>query len=188
MMPHKLAYCCIFLLIVHVHCWNLHNYGITENYYVSSATVYRHRLFATLPRSYCPNNTTHPTILELPWLGEYRSFVAFPKIRSLGTTSQVWGECGDLQDAIDLELEGQTGRLWILDMGNDFCDPKLVLYNLHTNVDIGKFNFERGVKQYVSSTRTIKIRIFFSNFCYVDQHSSAFRKQKWTNCLRWRTR
>lgn len=118
--------------------WNLQPYGFKNHYYISSLAVFRQRAFLTLPRSSCFNrNTTNPTLIELPWSGESANVIPRTKVWLLNIKKQVWGECGQLQDAISLDVDVKKGRLWVLDKGNEFCDGKVVVFNLFFNYEVG---------------------------------------------------
>lgn len=126
------------LLLTTVHSWNLQNYGFQNHYYISSLTIFRQRAFLTLPRSSCFNaNISNPSLIELPWSGETTNIIPRTKVWLLNIKKQTWGECRELQDAISVDVETKKGRLWVLDRGNQFCDGKIVVFNLF-------FNYENG--------------------------------------------
>lgn len=62
----------VYFFTLIVNSWGLNNFGINENYYVSSVAIYRTRAFFALPRSVCYNNVSNPTVVEVPWTGGYK--------------------------------------------------------------------------------------------------------------------
>ncbi|KAJ3646746.1 hypothetical protein Zmor_024320 [Zophobas morio] len=112
--------------------WDLTNYNISSNYYVSSIAVYGNRAFLALPRSSCYNNNTNPTLVEASWYNEQPVF--------FGRTpffldSQTWKNCEHLQDVISVDMEPMRPRLWVLDKGSIECPAKIVIYNLFQRVN-----------------------------------------------------
>lgn len=55
----------------------------------------------------------------------------------LNIKKQTWGKCGQLQDAISVDVDLKRGRLWVLDKGNEFCDGKVIEFNLFFNNEVG---------------------------------------------------
>lgn len=126
-------------VLTSTHSWNLQNYGFQEHYYVSNLAIFRQRAFLTLPRSSCFNgNTSNPTLIELPWSGENTNvIIPRTKVWLLNIKKQKWGECRELQDAVSVDVDTKKGKLLVLDKGNEFCDAKIVAFNLFFNYEIG---------------------------------------------------
>lgn len=138
MLTALLATLCLSSTIELSFSWNLQTYGFDDHYYISSLAVFRQRTFLTLPRSSCFNkNTSNPTLIELPWSGESANVIPRTKVWLLNIKKQTWGECSQLQDAISLDVDTKKGRLWVLDKGNEFCDGKVVVFNLIFNYEVG---------------------------------------------------
>ncbi|KAG5883609.1 hypothetical protein JTB14_025183 [Gonioctena quinquepunctata] len=114
-------------------CWDLSDFGVDDNnYYVSSVAIYRSRAFLALPRSVCYNKISGPTLLETSWIDELLHSPTILSGRKI-LEYQQWGECSYIQDAVSLDIEHRTHRLWILDKGNELCQPKVVSYSLFFN-------------------------------------------------------
>ncbi|XP_018567486.1 uncharacterized protein LOC108908061 [Anoplophora glabripennis] len=126
----KIFSLCILFAIA--YSWDLNYFGIDENYYISSIAIYRARAFLALPRSCCHNNISNPTVVEVPWTGSFRQ-PASSHFRFNILEYQKRKECDKIQDAISLDMEPRKPKLWILDKGNEFCNPKILSYNVIFN-------------------------------------------------------
>ena len=61
------------------------------------------------------------------------------------------GDCNALQSVQSVEVDINTGYIWMLDTGKS-CDPKLVVYNLKKNAEVFRYEFtanELGQKHYL---------------------------------------
>ncbi|KAJ8984333.1 hypothetical protein NQ317_012552 [Molorchus minor] len=115
--------------------WDLSNFNIGTNYYISSIAIYRTKAFLALPRSICHNNVSNPTVVDVPWTGDYiyPSTSITANLRHQILDYQQWGVCEDLQDAISLAVEPKKPKIWILDKGSDLCPPKIASFTLSYN-------------------------------------------------------
>lgn len=119
--------------------WNLNSIKISDTYFASSVSLFKSRAFLTLPRTSCYNNLTNPTLVEVPWNGEYRDSdynLMYKKKPYPNHKDQTWGRCKELQNAISAEVEQKRGRLWVLDGGTDKCPATIVVYNLYYNTEV----------------------------------------------------
>ncbi|XP_056634256.1 uncharacterized protein LOC130443549 isoform X1 [Diorhabda sublineata] len=121
----------------HVVCIGLDEIDAEEFGYISSIAVHKSRAFLALPRSVCFNKISDPTLIETYWDEGYQYIfsrflqkVTKPKIIS----SQTWGDCFSIQDAIYLSMEPLIPKLWILDRGNYDCSPKILSYHTIFNL------------------------------------------------------
>ncbi|CAG9832577.1 unnamed protein product [Diabrotica balteata] len=104
--------------------------------YISSVVVHRSRAFLALPRSVCTDDKEVPTLIETHWdAGHVDLFSRFSQklTRHKILSSQMWGDCHSIQDAVSLSMEPTKPKFWILDKGNEFCSPKILSYNLVFN-------------------------------------------------------
>ncbi|XP_072395577.1 uncharacterized protein [Diabrotica undecimpunctata] len=104
--------------------------------YISSVVVHRSRAFLALPRSVCTDDKEVPTLIETHWdAGHADLFSRFSQklTRHKILSSQMWGDCHSIQDAVSLSMEPTKPKFWILDKGNEFCSPKILSYNLVFN-------------------------------------------------------
>ncbi|KAJ8923459.1 hypothetical protein NQ315_002018 [Exocentrus adspersus] len=132
----KTFWVCFFSFISVGRSWDLINFGINENYYISDIAIYRSKAFLTLPRSVCHNHIINPTVIEVPWSGGFmQSAATIVNTRTKILDHQKWENCNDIQDAISLVIEPTATwpKLWILDKGNEVCTPKIWSYNIIYN-------------------------------------------------------
>uniref|UniRef100_A0A6P7GFT3 Uncharacterized protein LOC114338599 n=1 Tax=Diabrotica virgifera virgifera TaxID=50390 RepID=A0A6P7GFT3_DIAVI len=107
-----------------------------RNRYISSIVVHRSRAFLALPRSVCTDDKEAPTLIETHWdagHGELFSRFSQKLTRHKILSSQMWGDCYSIQDAVSLTIEPVKPKFWILDKGNELCSPKILSYNLVFN-------------------------------------------------------
>lgn len=124
----------LITLVTSMNCWDLNSINVNDDYYTSSLAIYKGRTFLAIPRSSCYNKLKYPTLIELTWTGDnkYANSLYFSK-RRIYPKEQIWHACKYLQDVISVDVEINKGRLWILDKGNDLCQPKILIYNLYFN-------------------------------------------------------
>ncbi|XP_030752207.1 uncharacterized protein LOC115879459 [Sitophilus oryzae] len=109
----------------------LENAGLNSDVFISDIAVYFNRAFLTVPRSTCQNNITNPTLVEVPW----KEFNTILKVKyNKPIEQQLWAKCDELQNSVSLAKESFKSKLWILDAGNEYCTPKIMVYNVFHNM------------------------------------------------------
>lgn len=107
-------------------CWTLSSLNITSSdSSVIHVSVYYGRAFLCLKHS---ASSTLPTLIEASW--PENIIGVKPKVfPSEITHIRRFGKCKGIKQAQSTDIDA-SGRLWLIDNGNDGCSAKIVVYDL----------------------------------------------------------
>lgn len=114
---------------VAVNCWSLGPLNIsTYSTSIIHVSVYYGRAFLCLRHESPLTSATLPTLVESSW--PENMIGGKPKIFPSETTHlRRSGKCKGIKQAQSTDIDA-SGRLWMIDNGNEACSAKIIIYDL----------------------------------------------------------
>lgn len=95
------------------------------------AKLYLVRVFLCINPLNTTENTETATLIESTWPENYFSLLPkiFPDKTLHALTTSDKKNCFLIQQAIQTDIDNSF-RLWVLDEGNEYCEPKILIFDL----------------------------------------------------------
>ncbi|KAF5284539.1 hypothetical protein FQA39_LY16989 [Lamprigera yunnana] len=129
-------------------------------------TVFKPGIYR-IAKKYLQLQRNRTYLIEVNWNGNNLLLNSGRKL----SFQQYWDKCENLQNVVSVDVEAKTGRLWILDKGTKKCYPKIVIYDLYTNIILHVSKLDSFADEELSYL-VVDQSVEFGTFCYVGQKSA----------------